>query len=241
VALARGDRGPPARWQARDPLAKPGPGSQGWNRYAYVGNNPATYTDPSGLCQDPGGPGIRYCLARWVPYPSAYGPVGRVHLDDRGTSPHGGSTRIQHLVGGGSGTGKGTVSPTTIDYYGGGTEVVEANDQGCLHKSRVLGPEEGGGREIRFLCRASTNAFEGAGGPIVHDVTVWEDTAGNATVIQARGTPFPSLELYQYGGPHGTDKPLFELDVRRHDGGLGPYVGPARLGVEADLLPWGTR
>ncbi|MBI3966997.1 MAG: carboxypeptidase regulatory-like domain-containing protein [Chloroflexi bacterium] len=37
-----------ARFLQQDPLAQSGPGSQGWNRYAYVGNNPANLTDPSG-------------------------------------------------------------------------------------------------------------------------------------------------------------------------------------------------
>jgi RHS repeat-associated protein len=35
-------------WQ-RDPMRQSASGSQGWNRYAYVVNNPATYSDPSGL------------------------------------------------------------------------------------------------------------------------------------------------------------------------------------------------
>jgi len=38
------------RFMQADPLRKSAPGVGGWNRYAYVGNNPIRLTDPSGLC-----------------------------------------------------------------------------------------------------------------------------------------------------------------------------------------------
>ena len=44
------------------------------NRYSYFDNNPASATDPSGLCADPGGPGLRYCIERFIP--TAYANVG---------------------------------------------------------------------------------------------------------------------------------------------------------------------
>jgi RHS repeat-associated protein len=37
------------RFMQRDQLTKSGPGVSGWNRYPYVGNNPAGSVDPSGL------------------------------------------------------------------------------------------------------------------------------------------------------------------------------------------------
>jgi RHS repeat-associated protein len=37
------------RFLQADPLRKSGPGVSGWNRYSYVGNNPVTFSDPSGL------------------------------------------------------------------------------------------------------------------------------------------------------------------------------------------------
>jgi len=36
------------RFMQADPLRKSGPGVAGWNRYAYVGNNPIRFTDPTG-------------------------------------------------------------------------------------------------------------------------------------------------------------------------------------------------
>jgi len=38
------------RFMQADPLRKSAAGIGGWNRYSYVGNNPATDTDPLGLC-----------------------------------------------------------------------------------------------------------------------------------------------------------------------------------------------
>ena len=38
------------RFVSADPLVSLAYDTQGWNRYAYVGNNPLTFTDPSGYC-----------------------------------------------------------------------------------------------------------------------------------------------------------------------------------------------
>jgi len=41
------------RFISKDPLVKSAPGSQGYNRYAYVTNDPTNAVDPSGLCPAP--------------------------------------------------------------------------------------------------------------------------------------------------------------------------------------------
>lgn len=40
------------RFMSRDPLLNSGLGITGWNRFAYVGDNPVKFTDPSGLCSN---------------------------------------------------------------------------------------------------------------------------------------------------------------------------------------------
>jgi RHS repeat-associated protein len=64
------------RFLQRDPLTKSGPGILGWNRFAYVGDNPINHTDASGLkpaSMDPG-PCIPMldgaCVSPW-PIPGA--------------------------------------------------------------------------------------------------------------------------------------------------------------------------
>jgi RHS repeat-associated protein len=39
-----------ARFTSPDPVVGQPESSQGWNRYAYVGNNPLAFTDPNGFC-----------------------------------------------------------------------------------------------------------------------------------------------------------------------------------------------
>ena len=38
------------RFGQADPVTEDPMGSQGWNRYSYVGNSPVNFTDPSGYC-----------------------------------------------------------------------------------------------------------------------------------------------------------------------------------------------
>jgi RHS repeat-associated protein len=55
-AIAREYSGTQGRWESPDPagMAAVDPSNpQTWNRYAYVGNNPLSYADPSGLDPDP--------------------------------------------------------------------------------------------------------------------------------------------------------------------------------------------
>ncbi|NUP50377.1 MAG: hypothetical protein HOW97_24165 [Catenulispora sp.] len=46
-----------ARFLSADSIQPGGPGTQGWNRYSYVGDNPTTDTDPSGHFNPGGGTG----------------------------------------------------------------------------------------------------------------------------------------------------------------------------------------
>jgi uncharacterized protein RhaS with RHS repeats len=57
------------RWTQEDPIGIAG----GVNLYQYVGNNPATFTDPFGLqgCDPPGS-----CMAKWVAVGTAVGVGG---------------------------------------------------------------------------------------------------------------------------------------------------------------------
>jgi RHS repeat-associated protein len=49
------------RWMTPDPMGGDVLNPQSLNRYAYVNNNPASLTDPLGLC-----PGEWYCAENWA-------------------------------------------------------------------------------------------------------------------------------------------------------------------------------
>ena len=69
------------RMLSADPFVVPMLGSQGFNRYAYVGNQPLTYVDPSGFNpidpNNPDGPGI------------CFGFCGGIYIGDPGRNPNG--------------------------------------------------------------------------------------------------------------------------------------------------------
>lgn len=70
------------RFISEDPI---GLGTGEANLYAYVRNDPVALADPTGLCDDPGGPGLRYCIDRFITERTALGLLG----DDRGATPTG--------------------------------------------------------------------------------------------------------------------------------------------------------
>jgi hypothetical protein len=68
--------------------------------------------------------------------------------------------------------------------------------------------------------------------PLMYYFSIREDANGNATVIKAYGTPYPSFEVWQYGGP-GAPTPLFRYNNREAgtsvgdlSRGLGPLPRP---------------
>ncbi|MGH7862175.1 MAG: RHS repeat-associated core domain-containing protein, partial [Candidatus Dormibacteraceae bacterium] len=163
------------------------------NRYSYTQDNPMNMSDPSGLCTDPGGPGIRYCLETFIPQPSIWGFQG----DGRGPNSSGGSYRTQQLI-------FQTPSRTTTSSSQTGRSTLEtllgslsrrADPWLCgAGKSKVLG-----GRDLFATCAASDGLFYGYAPPAAYTI-VLQETAQGVRVLDARGTRFPSIEVWQYGG-----------------------------------------
>ncbi len=178
------------RFLQKDPLPKSGSGITGWNRYAYVGDNPTIGVDPSGQCADPapGGGGVHYCVERFIQEQFA----GPVLGDNRQYDPAGGTYRTQQLL---------NLRPdgTTGYFQDAVASVAEINGndipgQGllgrCEHaetKSRVL-----------FDCVGYNGFGRLAVAPIRYTLLIERDANSFSRVILARGTPYPDLEVYQY-------------------------------------------
>jgi RHS repeat-associated protein len=91
------------RFLQRDPFAGSREIPRTLNRYAYVGGNPVSRIDPSGLCEDPGGSGIRYCIERYIPTKTTSIPLPLIGLieftgDDRGPSSSGGTFKLRQFI-----------------------------------------------------------------------------------------------------------------------------------------------
>jgi RHS repeat-associated protein len=75
------------------------------NPFIDAGNSPMKHGDHSGRCTDPGGPGIRYCIDRFIPQEYLYVGIGdiqfRVGGDARGPEAYGSRAsgyRVRQLV-----------------------------------------------------------------------------------------------------------------------------------------------
>ena len=85
-------------------------------------------------------------------------------------------------------------------------------------KSRVAS-----GRSFRVSCSGSIGAGFGFAPPIVTTLDILESETGMARVVLSRGTAYPSLEVWQYGGPGGAPNLLYFFDALR--AGTNPYSG----------------
>lgn len=188
--------------------------AKGVLRRHHVGNNPVSYADPFGLCRDPGGPGIRYCIETFIPQHMAWGFGG----DNRSPDPDGGTfrthqrifqtpsglTRVRHLPG--------------TSTFGPFEREAELGHFSSHVKALSLG-----GRKITVSGAASDGLLFGLAPEAYYRLRILETADGSARVVPMPGgeaTAFPSIEVWQYGGPGSGPRLIYTYDAEA--AGTGP-------------------
>ncbi len=203
------------RFISEDPIGFLGGDS---NLYAYTANRPVSDRDPTGLCADPGGVGLRYCI-------DAYIEDKRVRYigagDNRGTNPSGGTFRTRQFVFSNGGS----------EAWAGDSFVLGVPLMGTANCESTVKTVPLSGRKISVSCTAWNGwAFVTGDPPLSYRFVIREDQAGVASVVRASGTSFPSFEIYQYGGPAGIQR-VYNYSHRNY----GTTIGDLSNGP--DVLP----
>jgi RHS repeat-associated protein len=186
------------RFMGRDPFAGLTPSPQSLNRYSYARNNPTSYRDPSGLCEDPGGPGVRFCIERFI----RQGSVGMIFAgDNRGPDSNGGTYRLRQFI---------WLDPFRESHVAGQTIVLGGIYRGpgvietcTAKKSKVLA-----GNVVNTVCAATIGFLPFLAPPLGYHLEI-VDTGSAAFVRQFFGTGFPAIEVWRYEGLGTEPQPVF--------------------------------
>jgi hypothetical protein len=166
------------------------------NLYGYVGNSPASRTDPSGLCFDPNPQSrtTRYCVQAYIPGSSAVGFDG----DDRGPNAYGGTYRVSVTLEERNGLLVVTSQDAAMSSIGGGHW--QRQGFGRIEPIVTTCPEDGPGRQttIRGWGVVGHLVIDGLpfGPSFWFEITITERSTG--TTVHANTSIFPAFEVWQY-------------------------------------------
>src|SRR6266508_1099145 len=149
----------------------------------YALADPVNTIDPSGLCTDPGGSGIRYCTNAFIPQDSMLGFLG----DNRGALANGGSYRFQQMI---TRTADGQLNLATTM----GTSII-----GPFRRQAEQGLCGGRGAPgvITLTCSASDGVLGGLAPWVGYYLQIRESHSGGA-VQHVFASQWPSLEVWEY-------------------------------------------
>jgi hypothetical protein len=154
-------------------------------------------------------------MNRYIPEQSAWGFLG----DNRSSQGNGGTFKSQQMFDG-NGLATCAAGMSSLSFW---PSMQQQGSVGvCNGYQTPLGGRKDG-RQI-FLDTTATNGLIPFAPPIQTTVTINEGPNG-ATGVNVWGTPFPSLEIWQYGGPNG---PQLIYDYRAQ-GSPASLYSPRRL------------